>query len=207
MSDRFRVSHLVARQLQDHSIPELAVLRRAGLWDGWLRQEKILATTEELFGFWRAVEEVSGDPTVGLRLGPNLCIDGGTPQTIAALHSESYMDAIQRIARYKKLTCPEEIRLTRAWGECAVESLFLLGARRASHSRGSVPGLGSSTSASTAVPFYPLRVELTRPPVHREALEEHFRCRVKLARRATRWSSDPAISVARSSCTIRNSWP
>jgi hypothetical protein len=62
MSGRFRVSRLVARQLKDHGIPELAVLRRAGLWDGWLRQDKILATTEELFGFWRAVEEVSGDP-------------------------------------------------------------------------------------------------------------------------------------------------
>jgi Arabinose-binding domain of AraC transcription regulator, N-term len=129
MSGRFRVSRLVARQLKDHGIPELAVLRRAGLWDGWLRQDKILATTEELFGFWRAVEEVSGDPTVGLRLGPNLSIDGGTPQTIAALHSESFLDAIQRIARYKKLTCPEEIRLTRAGDECDVEFLFLLGAR------------------------------------------------------------------------------
>jgi methylphosphotriester-DNA--protein-cysteine methyltransferase len=31
----------------------------------------------------------------------------------------------------------------------------------------------------SGVRFYPLRVELTRPPDHREALEEHFRCRVK----------------------------
>jgi hypothetical protein len=117
MSDRFRVSRLVARQLKEHSISELAVLRRAGLWGGWLRQEKILATTEELFGFWRAVEEVSGDPTIGLRIGPNISVDGGTPQTIAALHSESFLDAVQRIARYKKLTCPEEVRLTRAGDE------------------------------------------------------------------------------------------
>ena len=125
MSDRFRVSRLVARQLKEHGIPELAVLRRAGLWDGWLRQEIILATTEELFGFWRAVAEVSRDPTIGLRIGPEISVDGGTPQTIAALHSESFLDAVQRIARYKKLTCPEEVRLTRAGEECAVEFLFL----------------------------------------------------------------------------------
>jgi Arabinose-binding domain of AraC transcription regulator, N-term len=68
-------------------------------------------------------KEVSGDPTVGLRLGPNLSVDGGTPQTIAAVHSESFLDAIQRIARYKKLTCPEEIRLTRAGA--AIHILFL----------------------------------------------------------------------------------
>src|SRR5207244_2219026 len=100
MSERFRISRLVARRLKEHGIPETAVLRRAGLWDGWLRQEKILATTEELFGFWRAVAEVSGDPAIGLRLGPSFSVDGGTPQTIAALHSESFLDAVQRIARY-----------------------------------------------------------------------------------------------------------
>ena len=67
MNDRFRVSPLVARQLKVHGIPEVAVLRCAGLWDGWLRQEKILATTEELFAFWRAVGQVSGNPAIGLR--------------------------------------------------------------------------------------------------------------------------------------------
>lgn len=181
MSDRFRVSRSVARQLKDHGIPELAVLRRAGLWDGWLRQEKILATTEELFGFWRAVEEVCGKPAVGLRLGSNYSVDGGTPQTIAALHSESFLDAIQRMARYKKLTCPEEIRLTRAGDECAVEFVFLFGA-------GAEPPILVDMCLAwildigqrgTGVLLHPVRVELIRPPAQREALEEHFSCRVK----------------------------
>jgi AraC-like DNA-binding protein len=54
MSDRFRVSRLVARQPKEHGIPELAVLRRAGLWDGWLWQEKIL-----WLGCWNAVLPVA----------------------------------------------------------------------------------------------------------------------------------------------------
>ena len=181
MSERFRVSTSMARQLREHGIPEFAVLRHAGLWDGWLRQEKILATTEELFAFWRAVEEVSGDPTVGLRLGPNPSVDGGTPQTIAALHSESFRDAVQRMARYKRLTCPEEIRLTRVGDECAVAFVFLLGANA------EPPVLVDVCLAwildigqrGAGAPFYPLRVDLTRPPAHREVLEEHFLCRVK----------------------------
>ena len=181
MSERFRVSRLLARQLKEHGISEVAVLRRAGLWEGWLRQDKILATTEELFALWRAIEEVSGDPAVGLRLGPNLSADGGTPQTIAALHSESFVDAVQRIARYKKLTCPEEIRLTRAGEKSDIEFVFLFGAN-------TEPAVLVDCCLSwildigqrgTGERFYPLSVEVARPPGHREALEEHFRCRVR----------------------------
>ena len=181
MSDCFRVSRLVTRQLEAHHIPESAVLRRAGLWEGWLRQEKILATTEELFGFWRAVGEVSGDPMVGLRLGPSLSADGGTPQTIAALHSESFLDAVRRIARYKKLTCPEEIRLTTAGEESTVEFRFLLGgnAEPAVLVDLCLAWILDIGQRGTGTRFSPLRVELTRPAEHREALEEHFRCRVR----------------------------
>ncbi len=181
MSERFRISRLLARQLKDHGVPELAVLRRAGLWDGWLRQEKILATTEELFGFWQAVGEVSGDPTIGLKLGPNSSPDGGSPQTIAALHSESFLDAVQRMARYKKLTCPEEIRLVRAGDESTVEFVFLRGAdaEPAVLVDCCLSWILDIGQRGTGERFYPLRMELTRPPGNREALEEHFRCRVK----------------------------
>lgn len=181
MSERFRVSRLVAGQLKQHGIPELSVLRRAGLWDGWLRQEKILATTEELFRFWRAVEEVSGDPTVGLRLGPQFSVDGGTPQTIAALHSESFLDAVQRIARYKKLTCPEELRLIRQGEESLLEFVFLLGGNAEPTVLVDIclAWLLDIGQRGTGEKIHPLHVELTRPPAHREALEEHFRCRVR----------------------------
>jgi AraC-like DNA-binding protein len=180
MNDRFRVSGVVARQLREHGISEVAVLRRAGLWDGWLRQEKILATTEELFAFWRAVEAVSGDPAIGLRMGPSFS-EGGTPQAIAALHSESFRDAVQRIARYKKLTCPEEVLLTRKGDECAVEFRFTLGA----HAEPPVlvdlclAWLLDIGQRGAGARFHPLRVELIRPAKHREALESHFGCRVK----------------------------
>ena len=180
MPDRFRVSRLVARQLKEHGIPELTVLRRAGLWDGWLRQDKILATTEELFAFWRAVGEVSDDPTLGLKLGPNLSADGGTPQTIAALHSESFADAVRRIARYKKLTCPEEIRLTQMGDESAIEFVFLFGANTepavlVDCCLAWILDIGQRGAGER---FYPLRVELARPARHGEALEAYFHCRV-----------------------------
>ena len=181
MSDRFRVSRLLAHQLQDQGAPVAAVLRHAGLPEGWLRQEKILATTEELFAFWRAVGEVSDDPAVGLHLGRDTPADGGTPQTLAALHSESFQDAVQRMGRYKTLTCPEEIRLVRRREECAVEFVFLLGgdaepAVLVDLCLAWILGIGHR---GTGVSFAPLRVELTRTARHRQCLEEHFRCRVR----------------------------
>ncbi len=182
MSDRFRVSRLLARQLGEHGVPPAAVLGRAGLPEGWLRQEKILATTEELFALWRAVGEVSGDPAIGLRLGRDTPADGGTPQTIAALHSESYLDAVQRMGRYKKLICPEEIRLVRqSRDECAVEFVFLLAgdAEPAVLVDLCLTWILDVGHRGTGVPFAPLRLELTRTTGHRQLLEEHFRCRVR----------------------------
>ena len=181
MSDRFRVSRLLARQLEEHGVPAAAVLRGAGLPEGWLRQEKILATAEELFALWRAVGEVSADPAIGLRLGQDAPADGGSPQTIAALHSESFLDAVQRMGRYKKLTCPMEIRLARRGDEGAVEFVFLLGGDA------EPPALVDLCLAwildvgqrGTGVPFAPLRLELTRAAKHRQLLEEHFRCRAR----------------------------
>ena len=180
MADFFRLSHLLAHQLREHSVSVAEVLRRAALPVAWFRQEKILATTEELFAFWRAVGEVSGDPSIGLRLGRDTPVDGGTPQTVASLHSESFLDAVQRMARYKKLTCPEEIRLARGKDECAVEFVFLLGGDAepvvlVDLCLAWILGIGHR---GTGVSFSPLRLELTRTAGHREILEDHFRCRV-----------------------------
>lgn len=181
MSDHFRIFGSLAHQLQEDGLPMAAVLHRAGLPEGWLRQEKVLATTEEFFAFWQAVGDLSDDPVVGLRLGRDMPADGGTPQTLAALHSESFLDAVQRMGRYKKLTCPEEIRLVRQREECAVEFVFLLGGDA------EPPALVDLCLAwilrighqGTGVAFSPLRVELTRTARHRPLLEEHFRCRVR----------------------------
>jgi hypothetical protein len=88
----------------------LVVLRQAGLPMGLFDQEKILVTTEELFSIYRGISEVSRDPAIGLKLGTEERIELYDPVSIAALYARSFRDALQRMARYKQLTCPEEIR-------------------------------------------------------------------------------------------------
>ena len=85
--------------------------------------------TEEMFALYRAIFEVSGDPAIGLKLGTEERIERYSPIAIAALYTRSFRDALQRIARYKQLTCPEEIKITERGDECAVQFLWLLADR------------------------------------------------------------------------------
>ena len=54
MSDRFKVSRLLAKRLKEHEVSLQTVLRRAGLPAGFFEQEKICVTTAGLFALWRA---------------------------------------------------------------------------------------------------------------------------------------------------------
>ncbi len=86
-----------------------AVLRNAGLPRYLFDQSRILVTTEQLFALWRAIGEVSGDPAIGLKLGTETKTERFHPMGIAALSTNSFGDAVQHMARYKRLSAPEEI--------------------------------------------------------------------------------------------------
>src|SRR3974390_1215121 len=125
VSDRFRVSSLLAGRLGEHHVSVPAVLRRAGLPAVFFQQEKIYVTTAELFALWRAIGETSADPGIGLRLGTEPRCERYQPTAIAAVCSRTFRDALQRIARYKKRTCPEEIRGRASGHEASVEFIYL----------------------------------------------------------------------------------
>jgi AraC-like DNA-binding protein len=175
MSNQFKVSKLWAQRLQEHHISLPAVLRRAGLPAGFFQQEKIYVTTAELFALWRAVGETSGDPVIGLKLGVEARLERYDPAAIAAVCSRSFRDAVQRIAFYKQLSCPEEIRLRTVRNETSVEFAFI-------QAEGDEPDvlvdiclswIFSIGHRGTDGNVKPLRVELIRPVRHRELLEAH----------------------------------
>ena len=70
MTNRFRVSGILPRRLEELGLSPVEVLRQAGLPLGLFDQEKILVTTEEMFALYRGISEVSRDPAIGLKLGP-----------------------------------------------------------------------------------------------------------------------------------------
>src|SRR5882757_4598916 len=126
MNRRFRVSSILPRKLKELGLSPVAVLRQAELPLGLFDQEKILLKTEEMFALYRGISEVSKDPAIGLKLGTEERVERYDPIAIAALYTRSFRDALHRMARYKQLTCPEEIRLVERGGEYLVQFIWLL---------------------------------------------------------------------------------
>src|SRR6266567_1446391 len=181
MSDRLRISRTWAQRFAEQKIAVPMLLRRAGLPPGLFQQEKVYVTTAELFALWRAVGEMTSDPAIGLRLGAETRFERSHPAAIAVMCSRTFGDALERLGRYKKLTCPEEIRVQRRGQETSVEFFYV----EASEPQPdplvdmvlswilSVGRLGTDGQIS------PLRVELCRPVRNRPLLEDHFGCRVR----------------------------
>ena len=181
MPGRFRITQGWALRFAQEKIPVAALLRRAGLPATLFEQDKIYVMTAEIFALWRAVAEMCPDPGFGLRLGTELRFERSHPVAIAGVCSRSFGDALQRLARYKQLTCPEEIRVQRKEQETSVEFFFL----EAEETEPDIMvDVGLSWILNVARrgsdgEIKPLRLDLTRPTKHRELLEGHFGCRVK----------------------------
>ena len=188
MTNRFRVSASITKRLEELGIPPVAVLRRAGLPAGLFDQGRILVTTEEMFRFYVAVQEISGDPTIGLKLGTEERVERYSATGIAALSSVSFRDALERMARYKRLTCPEEIRIVEGRKECAVEFVWLLAEQPEPFSLIDTCFAWVLTIGrrGTGRNLSPLRVELKRPEARRQAYEDCFGCPVKFGARHNR---------------------
>jgi AraC-like DNA-binding protein len=185
MVNRFRVSRALIRRLEDLGLRPVVVLREAGLPMGLFEQEKILVTTGELFSIYRGISEASRDPAIGLKLGTEQRVERYDPISIAALYARSFRDALRRMARYKQLTCPEEIQIAERGEECAVQFDWLLANEKAPTLLVDVcfAWILSIARRGTGRPLYPKRVELQRVEANRKMYEGHFRCPVKFAMR------------------------
>jgi len=93
---------------------------------GLFKQSKVFLTTEEMFTLHRAIHDVSGNPVIGLKLGSEERREHFSPIAIAAFYSRSFREALDRIARYKRLTGAQEIRIVDRGKKCAVEFVWLL---------------------------------------------------------------------------------
>ena len=181
MTNRFRVSSTLPRRLEELGLSPEAVLRQAGLPIGLFNQEKILVSTEEFFALYRGIAEASNDPAFGLKLGNEDRVERYDPIKIAALSARSFRDTVERLARYKQLTCPEEIRLVERANECAIQFVWLLAHEKEPSLLVDVcfAWIVSIGRRGTGRTLNPKRVEFERAPAHRDMYEAYFRCPVK----------------------------
>jgi AraC-like DNA-binding protein len=126
MMKHFRVPGRLALKLEELGVSIPAVLRKASLPRDLCDQTRILVSTSELFALWRAIEAVSSDPLIGLKLGVETKTERFHPIAIAALSTQNLLAATEHLARFKKLTAPEEILIQLDEDEFSVGFRWLL---------------------------------------------------------------------------------
>lgn len=180
MNKHFRVSGSIFLKLEELGVRASAVLRRAGLPQGAMDQPRVLLKTEEFFALWRAIGEVSSNPAIGLLLGTETKTERFHPVGLAALSTENFGAAVEQMARYKQLTCPEEILQEKDDEEWSIQFRWLLADEI------EPPVLNDCCFAwvlsiarhGTGKRLSPLRVEFVQPRPHAKTMERHFGCRV-----------------------------
>jgi AraC-like DNA-binding protein len=180
MNIYFRVAGRLALKLEEHGVSIPAVLRSAGLRPDLFEQTRVLVSTEELFALWRAIGTVSTDPAIGLKLGTETRVERFHPSGIAALSTANFGAAIDHIARYKQLTCPEDIVQERDGDEWRIRFRWLLAVDLeppvlTEHCFAWVQTIARTGSGLT---LSPSRLELVQPRAYSKLLERHFNCPV-----------------------------
>ena len=157
------------------------VLRRAQLPRSRFRVARPQGTTAEFFALWRAVEQSGADADLGLRVGGETLSDYNDVAVLAALHSATLGEGLRKLARYKRLVCPEKVWIDVEGGEARLRFEWLL-------AEDDPPTLVtdllfgfvlSVAQRGTTKPVCPKRIELTRPRANEAMLLRHFRCELR----------------------------
>jgi AraC-like DNA-binding protein len=180
MSKHFRVPGRLAANLEQSGTRVSAVLESAGLPPGLLHQPRILVTTEELFALWHAIGRTSPDPAIGLKLGSEPKVEHFDPVGLAALSAETFGESVRQAARYKRLSCPEEIIHETTGPEWSIHFRWLLagGVEPAVLTDVCFAWVLNIARHGTGTRISPLRLELVRPRANARLLERHFGCPV-----------------------------
>jgi AraC-like DNA-binding protein len=158
-----------------------AILRRANLPRSRFNVAKPVGTTAEFFALWRAVELSSADAGLGLCLGVEALTDEQNVVALAALHSPTFGEALEKLVRYKRLVCPEKISFVVRKGEARLRFQWLF-------TNADPPtlltdlifaGLVNLARQGTMTSIKPRRLELARRGANEAMLRRHFRCEIR----------------------------
>jgi AraC-like DNA-binding protein len=179
--DRMKLPRIFWVGLKSIGLTPGAVLRQCNLPPTVYSGES-LVTTAQNFAIWRAIRELSNDPTVGWKFMRQVETDQYHPTLLAALHARNYRESIERLARYKQLCSAEEFRITQKGDEVLVEVSwpFASGEPAPALLIDAIFALVTELGRrGTKTKLHPKRLELARPAERENGLEEYFGCPVK----------------------------
>jgi len=132
-----------------------------------------------------ALAEASRDPAIALKLGTEHRVERYDPIGIAAVSSRSFRDALERIARFKQLTAPEELRVIEKGKEARLQFRWLLAEETEPTLLVDLcfSWIVALARRGTGGNLHPIRVELRAGTGNRKMYEKHFGCPVVLGAR------------------------
>ncbi|SEK17106.1 MULTISPECIES: AraC family transcriptional regulator [unclassified Variovorax] len=179
--DKLTIPDALWEGMKRVGLSRAAVLARARL-PMRVVQDKAPISTQQFFALWHAMHEASDESGFGLRMATEL--DGAVmpPSFLAACHARDYRDALQRVARFKRLCAPEQVLLSEEGERCEVRMHW-----PHAGSEAVPPALADASLASilelgrrgTGFHLVPSCVELTRAAGDATAHERYFGCRVR----------------------------
>ncbi|MDE1180992.1 AraC family transcriptional regulator [Paraburkholderia sp.] len=181
VADKIRLPDAFWEGIKRAGLSRAEVVRDARIPLAIVRDQAALSTAQ-FFALWQVLVELSGDPAIGLRIATGLEAAVMPPSFMAAYHARDFRDALQRVARFKRLCAPEEVRIEEQEDRGEVVVAWLHAEEQAAP-----PALVDATLASlmelgrrgTATPMSALVVELARPGVARAGYEQYFGCHVR----------------------------
>jgi AraC-like DNA-binding protein len=180
-SDMVPLSVALLARLDAIGIDVARVLERAGVPQPASSVAVLHLDTQRFFAVWAAIGEVGADEEVGIRIGSE-AFDGKLDlASLCALHSRDLSDAFKKLSRYKRLTCPEDVRVDVADGEAAVTFHWLLADASAPDLL--VDAIFASTvklaGRASGGAITPKRIELARRTKGQRRLARHFKCDIR----------------------------
>ena len=180
-ADLVPFSTSLLERLEALDVDVAQVLRRANVPRSRFQGARAYVTTGEFFAFWRALEDVGVAHDLGLRMGGQAQPHQQHVASMAALHSPNLGEALKRLARYKRLVCPEEITIDMVRGEARLRFEWLLAEEGppALLIDGVFASIVLLARRGTGKPIAPRRVGLARRRAHQPMLRKHFGCDVR----------------------------
>jgi len=182
-TDGVPISPALIARLSTLGVDVARTFRAAGIaWPPAANAEplRLRVTTQKYFALWEAIAQVSGDPAIGLRIGEQTSHGQLDIMSLAALHSANFRDALAKLGRYKRLSCPEEVIVDINGAEASVAFRWLL-------ADGNLPDLLADAMFASAlamarrgsgIEIKPRRVELTRRASNRTMFARHYGCEI-----------------------------
>jgi Arabinose-binding domain of AraC transcription regulator, N-term len=134
------------------------------------------------FSLWRVLVDLSQNPVIGLRIATGLEGAMMPPSFMAAYHARDFRDALQRVARFKRLCAPEEVRIEEHEDRCEVVVTWTHAEDLATpHALvdATLVSLLELGRKGTATLFSALSVDLARPENAKAEYWRYFGCRVR----------------------------